>query len=423
MMINKSAIRHCGLILLGVMAGSLSIAAHAQMPTGSGGAEVAPFDAEIAALLKKYEVPGAAIAVARNGKLVVSRGYGIADRDSGRRVLPDTPFRIASLTKPLVAIASLVLADQGRLSLDQSIAAVLHPRLPSGTPPAEGLLARITVRHLIQHTAAWGPVENPRGGGIDRIEFLKLQWLAQGDIRDNLVRLRAAWTIPPAAETGAQHAYSTFGYCTLGSVLEAADGRRLDSLLDELVLAPSGVKRFGLAAPHSGEPRHLPDETRYYDPPNSPTWTIMVDGRSVPVPRPDAYWPPQVPGACIAGGRLVLSAPDYLRVLTRAGGRRGTPLLSPAHQALLFATASTVIKDGGDHVTHGLILTPGPNGGTWWHTGGMPGTATYYSRWGAFEWVAMFNLQPEDRQLYNDVNAGMWRAIRAVGSWPAVDLF
>jgi N-acyl-D-amino-acid deacylase len=422
-MIMKSSIERCVSLVLVAIVGLLSASVHAQAPAGSGGAEVAPFDAEILALLKKYEVPGGAIAVARNGKLVISRGYGVADRVTRRVVLPDAPFRIASLTKPLVAIATLVLADNGRLPLDTPIASVLRARLPARTPPAEGLLARITVRNLVQHTSAWGPRENPNGGGIERTESSTLNRGVQGDVRDNFLRLGAAWTIPPIAEPGTQYAYSTFGYCALGSLLEAAEDRPIDALINDLVLLPSGVKRFGLAAPFTGEPRPLPDETRYYDPPNSPTWKIMVDGRSVPVPRPDGYWPALVPGACIAGGRLVLSAPDYLRVLTRAGGRRGEPLLSPARQALLFASSSSVIDKAGARVTHGLMFTPGAGGGTWWHTGGMPGTATYYSRSGPFEWVAMFNLQPDDRQLYRDVNAGMWRAIRAVDRWPDIDLF
>jgi len=63
------------------------------------------------------------------------------------------------------------------------------------------------------------------------------------------------------------------------------------------------------------------------------------------------------------------------------------------------------------------------DGDTWWHTGGAHGTATYYSRFGEFEWVAMFNLQPEDRQIYKDINTDMWRAVRAVRQWPAIDLF
>ena len=419
----KKTTWHCVPILLGVMVWPLLAATSAQVPTRSGQAEVAPFDAEVAALLKKYGVPGAAIAVARNGKLVVSRGYGIADRDSGRPVLPDTPFRIASLTKPLAAIVALVLADKGRLSLDQPVAAMLRTRLPEDTPPAKGRLAKITVRHLIQHTAAWGPGENPRGGGSDPEEIQKLRSLGQGDSRDNFVRIRAAWAIPPTEEPGAKFAYSTFGYCVLGSALEAAEGRPIDKLLNEFVFVPTGVKQFGIAAPHNGQPRPLAGETRYYDPPNSPTWNVTVHGRSVPVPRPDAYWPPRIPGACLSGGRAVMSAPDYLRVLTSAGGRRGAPLLSAARQALLFATSSTLSREDGNHGTHGLNHTPGLDGDTWWHTGGAAGTAAYYSRSGHFEWVALFNLQPEDRQIYKDSNAGMWRAVRAVRSWPAIDLF
>ena len=69
-------------LLLSMMACALSTVAHAHSPTGIGRGEVAPFDAEIIALLEKYGVPGEAIAVARHGKLVISRGNGVADRDS-----------------------------------------------------------------------------------------------------------------------------------------------------------------------------------------------------------------------------------------------------------------------------------------------------------------------------------------------------
>ena len=146
---------------LGLVFCLISCQVSAQKPSGLGQGEVAPFDAEIVSSPKKYDVPGGAIAVARNGSLVVSRGYGTADRDSGRAVVPFTPFRIASLTKPLVAIAALVLVDKGRLSLDQPMAPMLRARMPV-LLPAEGRLAKITIRYLLQHTAGSGAAARTR---------------------------------------------------------------------------------------------------------------------------------------------------------------------------------------------------------------------------------------------------------------------
>src|ERR1043166_3268441 len=77
------------------------------------------YDQLASTLLTKYQIPGGALAVARNGKLVFARGYGYANKATGELVQPDSRFRIASLSKPISSAAVLLLVQRGQLSLDQ----------------------------------------------------------------------------------------------------------------------------------------------------------------------------------------------------------------------------------------------------------------------------------------------------------------
>src|SRR5687768_6692933 len=73
--------------------------------TGRADAALAPFDDLMTAFLREHDVPGAALAVARDGRLIYARGFGVADRATAAPVEPDSLFRIASLSKPITAVA------------------------------------------------------------------------------------------------------------------------------------------------------------------------------------------------------------------------------------------------------------------------------------------------------------------------------
>jgi D-alanyl-D-alanine carboxypeptidase len=89
--------------------------------------------------------PGAAILVARGGRVLLRKGYGLANVERGTAVTPETVFRIASVTKVFTATAVLMLADQGRIALDSPVTTYLPDY------PAAG--RGITVRHLLSHSA------------------------------------------------------------------------------------------------------------------------------------------------------------------------------------------------------------------------------------------------------------------------------
>ena len=107
-------------------------------------------------LMARWELPGGQVALAKDGRLVLNRGYGLADVDAGEPVQPTSLFRIASVSKPITAVAVLQLAAKGRLRLDDRVMdhMRLTPLLAPGARP-DPRWGRVTVRHCLQHTGGW----------------------------------------------------------------------------------------------------------------------------------------------------------------------------------------------------------------------------------------------------------------------------
>src|SRR5258708_2287128 len=94
------------------------------------------YDRLIPALMEKYGIAGASVAVSRNGRLVLARGYGYADKETHTPVEPDALFRIASLSKPITSVTILKLVEDGKLDLDAKALEVLSHLKPA--PGARG---------------------------------------------------------------------------------------------------------------------------------------------------------------------------------------------------------------------------------------------------------------------------------------------
>src|SRR5271170_8354124 len=106
----------------------------------------------IAAILKKYNVPGAGIALVTKDRVVWTGGVGKADLATNRDVSGDTMFRVASITKGFVALSALQLAEHGKLNLDEKVSDVA-PEIPVVNPWAA--TNPITLAQLLEHTAGF----------------------------------------------------------------------------------------------------------------------------------------------------------------------------------------------------------------------------------------------------------------------------
>ena len=175
-------------------------------------------DDAIRAEMQRSHIPGVAIAVVKDGKIIREQGYGYADLEQQVKVTPDTLFQSGSIGKTFTAALVLLLADEGKLSLDDPVSKYLSP-----TPPAwDG----ITIRHLLTHTS-----------GLDD-PYAKLD-LTRNYTDEELLALEAA--IPTRFAPGEKWSYSNMGYHLLGFICNKVGGKFYGDQLRERIFAPLGM--------------------------------------------------------------------------------------------------------------------------------------------------------------------------------------
>jgi CubicO group peptidase (beta-lactamase class C family) len=173
----------------------------------------------------KPDSPGCALAVVKDGRIIHSRGYGMADLEHDVPITPASAFYVGSLSKQFTAMAVALLAQQGTLSLDDDIHKYL-PELPAYDKP-------ITIRHLIHHTSGL-PEYMPllaRAGWRPDAPF------SNQDALQIVARERQL-----NFEPGEQFAYSNTGYTLLALIVERAAGVRLDEFADARIFSPLKMK-------------------------------------------------------------------------------------------------------------------------------------------------------------------------------------
>lgn len=208
--------------------------------------QVESIDAAARAALSSTGVPAASVAVVREGKIIFAKAYG--EQRPGHPALTDAPYAIASVSKQFTAAAILILADRGKLSLDDRIVRFL---------PELTLAGDVTIRQLLSHTAGMR------------------DWWPQDYVFDDMTRpttpaaILGRWAASPVDFTpGTRFQYSNTGYVAAGLIVERVSGEPLITFLRKHVFdragmhptnaddglpatAPQGYSRFGLGPIHS----------------------------------------------------------------------------------------------------------------------------------------------------------------------------
>ena len=227
------------------------------------GAKVTPaeaFDPVVESFMRERGIPGGALAVVKAGKLVYARGYGWADREKKLPARPASLFRIASVSKPITAVAVLKLVEQGRLTLDARPFDLLQLRaqIPAGQTLDERW-RRVTIRQLLQHTGGWDR-DQSRDPMFRAVEIAK----ELGEERPAGAGAVIRWMLGRKFDfdPGTRYAYSNFGYALLGRVIEKIAGGTYERFVRKKILAPIGIKTVRIGASlASGQAK---DEVRYY---------------------------------------------------------------------------------------------------------------------------------------------------------------
>jgi CubicO group peptidase (beta-lactamase class C family) len=324
-----------------------------------GDAEFSAFDAFMNGLITHYSVADGALAVAKDGKMIYSRGYGPG-------IQADSLFRISSVSKPVTAMAILKLVEQGRLKLDARAFDVLTQfHLPAQGDPR---IRAITVRELLQHTAGWD-------ASVSFDPMFRTPSASSDAIIRSMLERRLDF------DPGSRFAYSNFGYCVLGRVIEKISGTTYEEYVRTAILAPAGIHRM-----HIGKTRAQPGEVKYFNDAGTPS---PYSGFSL--------------DAMDSTGGWIASAPDLVRFAS-------APILSPASMKEMLAGPAD-----GSRAFYGLgWYVQGSSGVTrWWHAGSLPGTACLLARNSdGYAWAALFNSRPkEDVKFHAELDAGLRRLV------------
>ncbi len=287
--------------------------------------------------------PGCAVGVSRGGTVLLERGYGMADLESGRPITPETIFESGSVAKQFVAATVVILAQQGKLSLDDPLRRHL-PELPAWADS-------VTLREMLQHTSGlrdqWGLFEiqgRPLGRVVHTLR----------DVLDLATAQRRLNFAP-----GTQWLYSNMGYILAGLVVQRVSGDSLAVAMRRLLFEPLGLTHTG--------------------------W--RTDFRTVVPGRAQAYDPEaggfvlDMPFSLVYGsGGMLTTVGDWLKwndaLTADRVGRPGT--------AALLATPRTL--PDGRSTDYGLGLGVGDIGGgvmELGHGGSTAGYRTYLARYPA----------------------------------------
>lgn len=385
-------------------------AAGAPAATGQPVAELSSYDSEIEAFMARWAVPGAAVAVAREGRLVFARGYGTADPASGAAVQPDAGFRIASISKPITAAAVMQLVEQGVLDLDLAV----FPYLGRGQP-VDARLNHITVRHLLEHSGGW----DRDAAGDPMFQPTQIaQALGIVSPPDADAILRWMLTQPLQFDPGSRYAYSNFGYLVLGEVVAKASGQRYEDFVRTLLLG-AGITRTRLGA--SLPPGRLDGEVTYQMPAGTAPVRSVFAGISALVPWPYGGFAIE---PMAAHGGWVASAVDLVAFAAAAAPAPRRPaLLQGTTVAEMTRRPAFVSPAAAGWYAKGWSVNAS---GNLWHGGSLPGTTTLLvAAANGTQWAVVMNQRSESQlqAMSLDLDNTLWRAYNAVRSWPAGDQF
>jgi len=260
--------------------------------------------------VKAGELPGAVVLIARNGKIVMFDAFGYRDRDAKAPMKTDTIFRIASMTKPIVAVAAMILMEEGRLSLadpvSKYIPAFADTKVAVKKENADGTIEiatepqfrPMTVQDLLRHTSGltYGAIDTNRV----KQAYMDMRVMVPDQTNAEMVEKLAK--LPLLYQPGTHWEYS-MSTDVLGRVIEVASGMTLDKFIEERITRPlrMGDTAFEASADKKDRGARPQKEGPKNELPPIPDVTFKSTWKS-------------------GGGGMVSTAADYARFLQMFAG-------------------------------------------------------------------------------------------------------
>jgi CubicO group peptidase (beta-lactamase class C family) len=348
-------------------------------------------------------IPGLSVAIARQGRLVYARGFGYADTATGEQAHPLHRWRIASVSKPVCAVAVLrALEDSAAWSLDSKLygSGALFGT-DYGTLAYSTNEKNLTARHLLNHTSGW-----PNDGKL---------WYDQepswGVGHDEVIGYQLD-SVPPAFTPGTSYNYTNIGYVAAARIPEKITGQTFAAYTKAQVFDPCGITSMTVGGRTLAE--QLSSEVVYYK-----------DGST-------GYDPYLIHPGRMDGSTAWIAKPSDLLLLGRRidGDPRHTDLLGAyALSQMRLANQQPDIDNSNNPSNYGMGWYPGSrNGFQWWgHNGAMAGTKAYLVvSDGDYSFAYACNKVGTSDTFsgtFANLVLDLMDDIDDAGAWPAIDLF
>ncbi len=204
----------------------------------AGGSQFSGIDRYVRAEMERNQIPGVSLAIVRAGEIAHAAAYGVRSLATGQPMTLETLVDLASVSKPMTALAVLQLYEAGRLDLD----APVRRYLPEFDVSDEAAAGKITVRQLLRHTSGLRRKQDHLAPCCGMERQLDLQWAVQQLHRAQLNR-----------PVGARFEYANSNYVLLAALVARVTGEPFPAYMRERVFAPLGMKHTTLDA---DEARH-----------------------------------------------------------------------------------------------------------------------------------------------------------------------
>jgi len=374
----------------------------------SSGDEFAYIEKSVHSFMKNWNIAGASLAVARDGKLLFAKGFGYADTAVKTEIQPYSKFRIASISKLVTAAAIMKLGEEGKLSLDDKVFGpdgILND--PFFSNPKDKRIYGITVAHLLSHEGGW----TQRYGDQMFMPLTIAQNMKVDLPIDTRTIVRFALNKSLHFTPGKGRAYSNLGYSILGLVIEKVSGMSYEEYCKKAILEPAGIYDMVLAG--NMPTQKAPFEVTYYE-----ATSVVL--------KPSIYGtgelvPPSYGGNDIealgGAGAWLATAPDLMRFLLSIDG------LDTRQDILTDQSIRFMTDNSNGYAPVGWKTTV--MDGTWWRTGSFPGTAGIMKRQSnGLAWVVLLNTSAwNGPEIYSYINNMMYKVVSKSKEWPENDLF
>lgn len=403
---------------------------HGRQITGAANKNLAAYDELMTRFLREHKPPGVALAVAYHGRLVYARGFGHADLERQEAVQPTSLFRIASVSKPFTAAAVMHLVGKGKLKLDDPVFPLLklEPHLEPGGK-VDPRIHNIRVHHCLQHTAGWDRDKSFDPMSAGTAERVAAALKVPLPIHPRQI-IQYTLGKPLDFAPGTAFAYSNFGYCVLGRVIEAVSGQPYQQFVTKEILAPLGIRHLKLGKNLLQD--RAAGEVKYYD-------SMQRTGRAISGPRIGKEAPLPYGVECLetmdANGGWIASVVDLLRFAVALDNPKKCPILSEASiRAMLAPPAGAVGNEAnGAAKQHyygcGWDVRPADAKAakfTKWHLGMLAGTSTLLvCRSDGIDWACLFNSDAgkDGKQFADLIDPLLHQPADDIKNWPADNLF